>query len=235
MKMKLTTIVIFLTFIPILVASVAAAPPLVMSAGNLFVDDFEKDNLNNYTLKVGNGNVKDGMLCLEQMNGDNFVDTPEYKTDANEDYTVQCDFLVPADAEFGGGRYLLMGMLNAAKNGYVADMFVADPITKNTFAMPHELGEKYEMEVMYTTIIHVHADHKVDYFMVKEDKIAGWAEGKTEDNSSVLVRIGNIWGASMGALMIDNVKVGKTIPYKGSAVEFGRSKLPLIWGILKTQ
>jgi len=32
--------------------------------------------------------------------------------------------------------------------------------------------------------------------MVKDDKIAGWAEGKTGDNSSVLVRIGNIWGAS---------------------------------------
>ena len=241
MKAVLIKVIVVVFAISVTIVESWAEKEPKRSDGAVFKCAFDNDREVADWEKQGNGNfgVKDKALVFAQSDGDNAVDHPEYKLDNIDEYVLQGDFRIPEKAVIKT-PFMIFGLLSDQDGGLN---------WRTNFKVSADLGDQYTVGVQdpaqvefepklekgkaYTATIHIASKSEAHYFMFDGNKDPGTFLGTINitSNHSHKVRIGNVFGAGSGELVIDNLMLGK--PIKGMLAVRSRSKLYAIWGKIK--
>ena len=222
-------------------ASKAADPEPKRSDGSIFKRTFDSPKDVAGWEEHGNGNysVKNGELFFEQSDGDNAIDTPDYKVGKSDEYVLQTDFQITKDAKITT-PFMIIGLLTDEGGGLAwRTNFKLATDMGNQYAVgvqdPEQIEFAHELDkgATYTIAIHLTPKHEAHYFLFSHDRDPGTFIGtiKVDSNHSHKIRIGNVFGAGSGEQILDNVMLGK--PSRAILSVSSDSNLSTTWGDLK--
>ncbi|MDQ1329364.1 MAG: hypothetical protein QG641_2653 [Candidatus Poribacteria bacterium] len=223
-------------------SSKAAAPEPKRSDGAVFKETFDdKKDVADWE-KQGSGlyEVQKGELVFNQSDGDNAVDHPEHKV-GNKEYVLQTDFRIPDTANMKA-PFMIIGLITS-EGGSVKWLtnfrFFTDLEDQYTVGVQDpeqvEFAPKINKDKTYTIAIEITPKNEAHYFLFADNRDTGTFLGTIQLSSSQSdkVRIGNVFGAGSGWLIVDNIMLGN--PTRAILLVLSASRLSTTWGALKEE